>query len=186
MASAVRTCPYLQLKYIPSLKAVIQPSAQVCVTCPMSKFSKLPYELSDSHATAPFELIHLDTWGPYRVQTRGKYKYFITVVDDCTRFTWVFLIQHKSDYLATLQLFYTYVEKHFNKPILNVRTDNAPEFADAKCRSFYAANGTLHQTSYVSRPQQNACVERRHRTILEAARCLRFQANLLLSFWGTA
>lgn len=176
--------PISRLKHIPSLKSLSQPSDQVCITCHMSKFSKLPYALSDNHAVSPFELVHLDTWGPYRVQTKEKYKYFLTVVDDCTRFTWVFLMQQKSDYLVTLQMFYKYVEKHFNMPILHLRTDNAPEFGDAKCKSFYAANGTLHQTSCVGRSQQNARVERRHRTILEAARCLRFQANLPLSFWG--
>ncbi|KAL8089292.1 hypothetical protein AgCh_038913 [Apium graveolens] len=92
--------------------------------------------------------------------------------------------KRKSDYLATMKLFYKYVEKHFNKPILTLRSDNAPEFADAPCKIFYAANGTLHQTSCVARPQQNARVERRHRTILEVARCLRFQSGLPLHPWG--
>ena len=176
--------PISKLKHIPLLQSIIKPSSQVCVTCPMSKFSKLPFDLSTSHAAAPFELVHIDTWGPYRVQTRGKYKYFLTVVDDCTRFTWVFLMPHKSDYLITMKMFYKYVATHFNKPVLNIRTDNAPEFADVQCKLFYAAEGTLHQTSCAGRPQQNARVERRHRTILEIARCLRFQAAMPLSFWG--
>lgn len=150
----------------------------------MSKFSKLPYDLSTSHAAVPFELIHIDTWGPYRVKTRGKYKYFLTVVDDCTRFTWVFFMVQNSDYLATLKIFYNYVETHFNKKILHLRTDNAPEFSDVNCNSLYAAKGTLHQTLCVARPQQNAKAERRHRSIHEIARCLRFQAGLPLSLWG--
>ncbi|XP_074343104.1 uncharacterized protein LOC141680916 [Apium graveolens] len=65
-----------------------------------------------------------------------------------------------------------------------VLTDNAPEFSDINCKALYAAKGTLHQTSCVARPQQNARAERRHRSILEIARCLRFQAGLPLYLWG--
>ena len=42
----------------------------------------------------------------------------------------------------------------------------------------------MHQTSYVNRPQQNGRVERKHRNILEMARALRFQAGMLIYFWG--
>lgn len=59
--------PLSGLKHIPSLKDVIQPTKEICITCPLSKFTKLPYELNTSHAKAIFELIHIDTWGPYRV-----------------------------------------------------------------------------------------------------------------------
>ncbi|XP_074376885.1 uncharacterized protein LOC141718403 [Apium graveolens] len=38
----------------------------ICVTCPMKKFSKLPYPQSSSRAKERFDLIHIDTWGPYR------------------------------------------------------------------------------------------------------------------------
>lgn len=67
----------------------------------MSKFTKLPFPLSKSYASALFDLIHLDIWGPYKEVTRGKYRYFMTIVDDHTRHTWVYLLQHKSDSLTT-------------------------------------------------------------------------------------
>ena len=58
-----------------------------CLICPMGKMTKSPYPTSKSHASYPFELLHIDIWGPYRVETRGKHRFFLTVVDDKTRAT---------------------------------------------------------------------------------------------------
>uniref|UniRef100_A0A803KVP7 Uncharacterized protein n=1 Tax=Chenopodium quinoa TaxID=63459 RepID=A0A803KVP7_CHEQI len=63
-----------KLQYIPCVKKTIKENSQICVTCPMAKFTKLPYQLSESHAAEPFELIHMDIWGPYKVCTREKYR----------------------------------------------------------------------------------------------------------------
>ncbi|GJX46110.1 retrovirus-related pol polyprotein from transposon TNT 1-94 [Tanacetum coccineum] len=63
------------LKHIPSIsKCVSHTVNESCLTCPMAKFAKLPYSLSDSHAKEPFELIHIDIWGPYKVSTLGYHK----------------------------------------------------------------------------------------------------------------
>lgn len=65
-----------------------------------------------------------------------------------------------------------------------VRSDNALEFDDAACRTFFKSQGIVHQTSCSYRPQQNARVERKHRHILKVARALMFQSGLPVSFWG--
>lgn len=172
------------LQHIPAISSLNFKSPKVCITCPMAKFTKLPYALSDSHASSPFDLIHIDTWGPYKICTKGKYKYYLTIVDDNTRYTWVYLLQHKSDALSTLKTFLQYVHNHFDKSIKYLRSDNAMEFDDVHCRDFFAKHGIVHQTSCVYRPQQNARAERKHRHILEIARSLRFQTALPLIYWG--
>jgi len=58
----------------------------------MAKFAKLPYALSKSHASACFDLVHIDIWGAYKVPAHGKYRYFLTIVDDHSRATWVYLL----------------------------------------------------------------------------------------------
>lgn len=88
--------------------------------------------------------------------------------------TWVYLVEHKSDYLQCLKAFCNYVRTQFHTSVHIVRSDNALEFGDAACKAFYQERGILHQTSCPYRPQQNARVERKHRHILEVARALKF------------
>lgn len=169
--------PYNRLKHIPQLE-VTSSTNKVCVTCPMAKFVKLPYQLSQNRRKNICELIHLDIWGPYRVPTYKNFQYFMTIVDDCSRATWVYLLRHKSQALSTLQQFMNFVSTQFNAKIKVLRSDNALEFQSEPCKQFFNTHGVIHQTSCVDRPQQNGRVERKHRHILEMARALRFQANL--------
>lgn len=65
---------------IPDLHKYVQnASGQVCATCPLSIFTKLSYSLNFNHATNSNQLNHLDTWGPYKICTRDKNKYFFDI-----------------------------------------------------------------------------------------------------------
>ena len=173
--------PMKKLKLIGCIKDDVDESVCVCLTCPMAKFTKLPYNLSESMATEPFNLVHIDIWGPYRVTTRNKHRYFLTLVDDYTRATWVYLLKLKSESLDVVKMF---AKNHFGKSIKVIRSDNALEFDDGPCREYFAQEGIIHQTSCVDRPQQNGRAERKHRNVLEMSRALRMQACLPLSYWG--
>nr|GEY16982.1 retrovirus-related Pol polyprotein from transposon TNT 1-94 [Tanacetum cinerariifolium] len=69
---------------------------------------------SKSCSIVVFDLIHMDTWGPYKVPTNGKFKYFLTIVDDFNRTTWTYLMVHKSDALEIIRVFLKFVELQFN------------------------------------------------------------------------
>lgn len=86
----LRNTPFLKLSSMGlNIQANPNPNNQTtCVTCPMAKLTKLAFPLSESQTTYPFELIHIDTWGPYKVQTRGKHIFILTMVDHYTRTTW--------------------------------------------------------------------------------------------------
>ena len=59
-----------------------------------------------------------------------------------------------------------------------VRSDNALEFDDSQCRLLYDSHRIMHQTTCVDRARQNGRCERKHRNVLEMARCLRMQVEL--------
>lgn len=177
--------PLPKMFQIPQLKSSLTSTdVPESVTCPLARFTKLSMSLSTSHAQKPFELMHADIWGPYRVFTRNKYKYFLTLVDDCSRMIWVYLLQFKSVFLATLKTFCQYVSNQFSLNVKILRTDNALEFQDNHCQIFYSASGIVHQTTCIYKPQQNTRVERGHRYILEMSRALKFQFVLDIHYWG--
>ncbi|KAI9185245.1 hypothetical protein LWI28_005591 [Acer negundo] len=157
-------------------------SNNACPICPLAKQSRLPFSSSVVSSVKPFELIHCDIWGCYRHPSLSGAYYFLTIVDDYTRFTWIFLMRHKNEARSLLKRFFTYVLTQFESHIKVFRSDNGGEFISL--RSFFHDNGVIFQHSCVYTPQQNGVVERKHRHILQVARALKFQARLPTFFWG--
>ena len=176
--------PMNRISKIEGLKGFKEECGDVCITCPVAKFTKLPFGTSESRAEKVFDLIHIDIWGPYRVSTRMNHRYFLTLVDDHSRVTWVHLLKHKSDAFTAIQNFVNMSRTQFGEQVKAIRSDNALEFGDSKCKPFFNELGILHQTSCVDRPEQNGRAERKHRNILEMARALRFESGLPLQYWG--
>jgi len=152
-----------------------------CDVCHFAKHKKLPFPDSCNKASKPFDLIHFDIWGPISVPSVHKHVYFLTVVDDYSRYTWLTLMKTKSETRQHVIDFITLIENHFNYNVKTVKSDNGPEF---NIPQFYASKGILHQTSCVETPQQNARVERKHQHILNITRALLFQSHLPKSFWS--
>ncbi|CAL8991331.1 unnamed protein product [Prunus brigantina] len=77
-----------------------------CDVCPLAKQTRLPFSLSSISTNKPFELIHCDIWGPHRLPTSSGARYFLTIVDDYSRFTWLFLMNLKSETQEKIKLFF--------------------------------------------------------------------------------
>ncbi|WJZ87684.1 hypothetical protein VitviT2T_007049 [Vitis vinifera] len=129
----------------------------------------------------PFDLVHCDIWGPYSVSSHARHRYFPTLVDDCSRFTWIFLLKQKSDVGTIIPKFFNMVVTQFNAKIKVFRSDNAPELAFT---DFFNDRGVLHQFSRVERPQQKSIVERKHQHLLNVGRALYFQSRFPIQFWS--
>ena len=155
-----------------------------CDICHKAKQIREPFPLSDHSVNALGELVHLDVWGPYKVETTARCRYFLTVVDDYTRAVWVFLLKGKDEVFSHVVNFYAMLKNQFDKTIKAVRTDNGTEFFNHKMNSFFETTGIIHQSSCVYSPQQNGIVERKHRHLLNVARSLLFQGGVPLRFWG--
>jgi hypothetical protein len=66
-----------------------------CSGCKLAKFSALPFNRSISISSSPFDLIHSDVWGPSPIVTREGSRYYISFIDDHTRYCWVYLIKQR-------------------------------------------------------------------------------------------
>lgn len=166
-----------------SLKVLKENKEQLhtCHVCHLSKQKHLPFHSRQNMCNEPFELIHIDTWGPFSVETRDGYKYFLTIVDDYSRATWLFLMKLKSDVLFIFPNFIHMVETQYNTKIKSVRSDNAHEL---KFDALFSEKGIIAYHSCPETPEQNYVVERKHQHILNVARALLFQSNVPLEFWG--
>ena len=66
-----------------------------CDVCYMAKQTCESFPLGVHSSSKLGELIHLDVWSPYKWSTGEGYRIFLTILDDFTRATWVFLLKSK-------------------------------------------------------------------------------------------
>ena len=60
---------------------------------------------------SPLEILHTDLWGPASVISSQGYIYYMSFVDDFTRFTWIFPLKTKSEILSVFKIFKNQIEK---------------------------------------------------------------------------
>lgn len=111
------------------------------------------------------------------------HKYFLTIVDDHSRFLWIILLKTRAEVATHVKSFITMIQNQFHVTPKFVRSDNGPEFM---LSDFYASLGILHQKICVETPQQNVRVERKHQHILNVGRALLFQSKLPSTYWSYA
>ncbi|KAJ9548880.1 hypothetical protein OSB04_021423 [Centaurea solstitialis] len=117
---------------------------------------------------------------------KGKKSYCLVIIDDYSRFTWVFFLRTKDETSGLIKPFVKRVENQVNLRVIVIRSDNGTEFKNADLNSFCEEKGIERQFSAPRTPQQNGVAERRNRTLIEAARTMLADSKLPITFWAEA
>nr|XP_016463510.1 PREDICTED: uncharacterized protein LOC107786535 [Nicotiana tabacum] len=155
----------------------------MCHVCPLARQTRLPFPVSTSRAKAPLDLLHANVWGPFRVPTYDSKRFFLIVVNDFSRITWLFLMNAKDETCWLMKRLFSMISTQFDCSVKILRTYNGSEFVNLNMKQLVETLEIIRQTTCVYTPQQNGIVERRYRYILETTRALRFQAAARLNFW---
>ncbi|GKB78541.1 retrovirus-related pol polyprotein from transposon TNT 1-94 [Tanacetum coccineum] len=128
----------------------------------------------------------MDLCGPMRVASVNGKKYILVIVDDYSRFTWVKCLRSKDEAPVFIINFLKMIQVRLKETVRRIRTDNGTEFVNQTLREYYEKVGISHETSVARSPQQNSVVERRNRTLIEAARTMLIYAKAPLFLWAEA
>ncbi|GJS88756.1 retrovirus-related pol polyprotein from transposon TNT 1-94 [Tanacetum coccineum] len=159
----------------------------LCSACAMGKSKKKPHKpKSEDTNQEKLYLLHMDLCGPMRVASVNGKKYILVIVDDYSRFTWVKFLRSKDEAPDFIIKFLKMIQLRLKVPVRRIRTDNGTEFVNQTLREYYEKVGISHETSVARSPQQNGVVERRNRTLIEAARTMLIYAKALLFLWAEA
>ncbi|TPX30010.1 DNA-directed DNA polymerase [Synchytrium microbalum] len=158
-----------------------------CTGCVLAKHHRSPFPQQSPHrAKKPFDIIHTDVAGPMDETTIGGNKYFVTFIDDCTRYVWIYCIKTKSQVHSTLENWLKLVQTQFERTVKCLHSDNGGEYINKAMLKSLRLNGMVHRVTTPYTPQQNGVAERYNRTIMEASDSMRFHAGLPIEFWGEA
>jgi transposase InsO family protein len=134
----------------------------------------------------PLDLLHMDLFGPIAYLSIGGSKYGLVIVDDFSRFTWVFFLRNKSETQGTLKRFLRRTQNKFELKVKKIRSDNGSDFNNLQVEEYLEEEGVKHEFFAPYTPQQNGVVERKNRTLIDMARTMLGEFKTPKRFWSKA
>ncbi|MCO5594535.1 hypothetical protein L7F22_048567 [Adiantum nelumboides] len=140
------------------------PPRHVCEGCVLGKMHRFAFSQDGSvRATRKLQLVHSDVCGPMRTPSVGNSLYFVTFIDDFSRFCWVYPLKAKSDVFAVFQHYVSMVENETGCKVQTLRTDRGGEYMSGAFKDFLGKKGIKHQCTMPYTPPQNGVAERKNR-----------------------
>ena len=136
--------------------------------------------------TKPLELVHSDVCGPISVESIGGSRYFITFIDDYSRFVVTYTMQRKDEALDKFKEYVAMVETMFEYKMKKVRNDKGGEYLSKMFDDYLKERGTQDERTVPYTPEQNGIAERMNRTLMEKVRSMLYHSKLPLRFWAEA
>lgn len=118
---------------------------RLCSACQAGK------QVTNSHPSKsimsisrPLELLHMDLFGPTTYKSIGGNSYCLVIMDDYSRYTWVFFLDDKSETSGIFKSFAKRAQNEFDFKIKKIRSDNGSEFKNTKVEDFCNELGIKH------------------------------------------
>lgn len=157
-----------------------------CNTCLAGKLTSSSFPKRESSSKQLLELIHTDICGPMRTSSQGGSHYFITFIDDYSRWCQVYFIRSKGEAVEKFVEFKNLAENQTRFKIKAIQSDNGREFCNEKMTSLLKRAEIRQRFTTPYTPQQNGVAERKNRTLVESARCMVLESGIPPSFWAEA
>lgn len=158
----------------------------VCTICSEAKMNRAPFPPSESRADAVLDLVHTDLCGPIDVPTPRGNRYVMTMIDDHSRYSTIYLLKNKSEAEEKIKEFVELVANQFGKKPRVIRSDGGGEYSSVSLGKYLRQNGIVLQQTVPYSPQQNGVAERKNRSLMDMMRCLLAESNLPTKYWGEA
>lgn len=156
-----------------------------CQACVNGKLHKSSFPTSGGQrAREPLGLVHSDVCGKISTSSLGGSVYFLTFIDDLTRYTWVYMLKSKDQVFEKFKEWKALVENSSGHKVKILRSDNGGEYTSKEFTTYLKREGIRHQLTVPKTPEQNGIAERMNRTLVEAVRSMLSDAQLPKRFWA--
>jgi hypothetical protein len=132
-----------------------------CHSCVQSKQPGKPHKASEERHLAPLELIHSNLCEMNGVLTKGGKRYFMTLIDDPSRFFYVYLLKTKDEALDYFKIYKAEVENQLERKIKHLRSDRGGKFFPKVFDDFYTEHGIIHERTPPYSPESNGIAKRK-------------------------
>lgn len=160
-----------------------------CDVCVQAKLHRIPAPTRNKNSRRTndlLEIVHSDVCGPIQTPSLGNKRYFVTFIDDYSRYCKVYLIKTKNEVLEKFKEFKEEAENVTSRKIKYLQSDNGTEYVNKDFDSFLKRSGIQRRLTAPYTPNQNGIAERKNRTLIEKGRAMMIDAKAPLKLWGEA
>ncbi|KAK8934286.1 hypothetical protein KSP39_PZI015019 [Platanthera zijinensis] len=157
-----------------------------CEHCVFGKKTRVSFGTAIHSTKGILDYVHTDVWGPTKTTSLGGSQYFVSFIDDFSRYVWVYTLKHKSEVLEKFIIWKKLVENQTGKRIRYIRSDNGGEYTSNAFLQECQKSGIDHHFTVRETPQQNGVAERMNRTLVEKVRCMLSNSGMDRVFWAEA
>ena len=157
-----------------------------CDICVQGKMTRTTFPKNSERKTDLLEIVHSDVCGPMRVESLNKAKYFVTFIDDSSKWCEVYFLRSKSEVLEKFKEFQKRAENQKERKVKCLQSDNGKEYVNKELDFYLKEHGIVRRLTVPHNPEQNGTSERKNRTLLEMAWCILMQSGLPPGFWAEA
>ena len=157
-----------------------------CDVCVRAKQSRFPFNTDRTRAKRILEIIHTDLCGPIDPITYDKKRYILTVIDDYTNWTMIYLLEYKNETAGCIIDYIKQNERCKNSNVVKIRCDNGGEYINEELKNYCKDKSIILDTTIPHSPQLNGKAERYNRTLIEKVRSLLIDSETDKKLWGEA
>jgi transposase InsO family protein len=143
-----------------------------------------PHKAVEARNLAPLDLIHSNLCEMNGILTKGGKQYFITFIDDSTRFCYVYLLKSKDEALHYFKTYKAIVENQLERKIKWLRSDRGGEYFSGDFSNFCVEHGIIRERTSPCSPQSNEVAERKNRTLTDLVNAMLETSGLSKEWWG--
>ncbi len=116
----------------------------------------------------------------------GSAVYFVTFIDDKSRYVWLYVLKSKSEVFSKFREWRAMVEIETGQKLKALRSDNGGEYTSTAFNNYLRTEGIRHELTIPRNPQQNGVAERFNRTLMESTRSMLVESGLSKTLWAEA
>lgn len=159
-------------------------STNMCTSCVIAKLHRKPFRSSLPQADRILYRVHSDVVGPIQTMTPGGNRYFVTFMDEFSRFARVYLLEQSSEVFDKFREFVVEAERHTGQRRCVLKCDRGGEYSSARFLAYAATNGICLEQGPANTPEHNSIADRYNRTIMEQSRAQMIHASIPKFLWG--
>jgi hypothetical protein len=172
---------------VKDLPKISKPYDSICKPFQIGNLTHTQFKSKNFPSTEkPLQLVHMDLCVPSRKEGIGKENYFMLIIDDYSRLTWVSFLKEKFEAFEKFKVLKALTENQTGKRLKAVRSDRGGEFSSGNFKELCDKHGIKREYTIPRNPQQNGVVERKNRSVQQMARSMMNERNIPQTYWVEA